>query len=59
VRTNGGGGRLVNDSENSETGDGSGILGSSSLSVVEVYALAGRRMYVGTHSLQAGTVTTA
>ena len=58
-RTNGGGGRLVDDSENSETGDGSGILGSGSLSIVEVCTLARHRMYVGTDSLQAGTVTTA
>ena len=36
-RTDGGGGGLVDDSENGETGDGSGILGSGSLSIVEVW----------------------
>jgi hypothetical protein len=32
----GGGGRLVDDTEDLETGDGSGILGGLALSVVEV-----------------------
>lgn len=36
ILTDGGGGWLVDDSENSETGDGSGVLGSGSLSVVKV-----------------------
>jgi hypothetical protein len=34
--TDGGGGGLVDDSKNGETGDGSSILGSGSLSIVEV-----------------------
>ena len=38
----GGGGRLVDDSKNGESGDGSGVLGGLSLSVVEVCERGGR-----------------
>jgi hypothetical protein len=34
--TDGGGGGLVDDSENGQTGDGTSVLGSGSLSVVEI-----------------------
>lgn len=57
----GGSGRLVDDTKNLETGDGTGILGSLTLGVVEVCEDQSARLLRNQFgiNLQAGTVTTA
>jgi NAD-specific glutamate dehydrogenase len=57
----GGSGGLVDDTEDLETGDGTGILGGLTLSIIEVWMdTSARALKVGnTGNAQAGTVTTA
>jgi hypothetical protein len=56
---NGSGGGLVDNTENVEAGNGSGVTGSGALSVVEVWSVSNEQEANNSYNLQAGTVTTA
>lgn len=43
--TDSGGGRLVDDTKNSKTGNSTGILGSRSLSIIEIYSHVRKKAY--------------